>query len=99
MSVIADPGGANKQHHRVRDDGDGLRLRQVADVASHHGEIGLAGRKRIRRLSALGVSTILSRTGALVAASRLASADTIRLASPSSDPTAMVSVVGREYQR
>src|SRR6185369_7083105 len=40
-----------------------------------------------------------SRTGAFCCASLLASADTSRLASPSSDPTAMVSVVGRAYQR
>ena len=48
---------------------------------------------------ALVVSTSLSRTGAFAAASRLASADTSFGASPSSEPTAMVSVVGREYQR
>ena len=49
--------------------------------------------------SALAVSTMVSRTGAFCCASLLASADTSRLASPSSDPTAMVSVAGREYQR
>ena len=42
---------------------------------------------------------MLSRTGAFCCASLLASAETNRLASPSSDPTAMVSVVGRAYQR
>ena len=48
---------------------------------------------------ALVTSTSLRRTGAFAAASRLASADISFVASPSSDPTAMVSVVGREYQR
>src|SRR5204863_7409630 len=49
--------------------------------------------------SALGVSTMVSRTGAFDWASLLDSADTSRLASPSSEPTAMVSVVGFAYQR
>jgi len=45
------------------------------------------------------VSTTFSRTGALLTASRLASAETILGASPSSDPTAIDSVTGRSYQR
>src|SRR6516225_7913305 len=45
------------------------------------------------------VSTTFSRTGASVTASRLASAETILGASPSSDPTAIDSVTGRSYQR
>ena len=49
--------------------------------------------------SALAVSSSLRRTGAFAAVSRLASADISLVASPSSDPTAIVSVVGREYQR
>src|ERR1700726_2011814 len=49
--------------------------------------------------SALDVSTTLSRTGALMETSRAAIADMIRAASPSNEPTAIVNVVGREYQR
>src|SRR5262249_37960486 len=49
--------------------------------------------------SALVFSTSESRTGAFFCASLLASAATTLLASPSNDPTAMVSVSGREYQR
>src|ERR1051325_6138247 len=49
--------------------------------------------------TALEVSTMLRRTGAFFSANRPAIAVTIRPASPSSDPTAMLSVVGRAYQR
>src|ERR1700760_4740831 len=45
------------------------------------------------------VWTIFSLTGALVEASLLASAATIRGASPSSDPTAIDNVTGRTNQR
>src|SRR5262249_50843338 len=45
------------------------------------------------------VSTIFSRTGALLTASLLAIAEMILGASPSSEPTAIVSVTGRTYQR
>src|SRR5215471_2711637 len=49
--------------------------------------------------SAPAVSTTLSRTGAFISASRLASADTTFGASPSKDPTAIDRVTGRVYQR
>src|SRR3954466_2367606 len=48
--------------------------------------------------TALEVWTTFNRTLAFVAASRDAMAETIRPASPSSEPTATLSVVGREYQ-
>ena len=54
----------------------------------------LPDEKAFAASSALGMSTTLSRTGAFMETSRAAIADTIRDASPSNEPTAILSVVG-----
>ncbi|MCP1756991.1 hypothetical protein [Bradyrhizobium elkanii] len=78
---------------------NGLGLREIADVSTHDREVHLSGReclgglKRSRRLDRL------SRTGAFDWANFPAIAETSLPASPSTDPTAIVKVVGRSYQR
>jgi len=76
-------------------DDDGLRLRQVADIATDHCQIRLAVRKGLGGPSAVPLSITLSRTGAFVETSRLAMADIALAASPSIEPTATLSVTGR----
>jgi hypothetical protein len=44
----------NKQYHGVCQNDDGLRLRQVPDVAAHDGEIGFVRRKHLGRLERAG---------------------------------------------
>jgi hypothetical protein len=67
----------------MTDNDNGLGLRQVADVAANHGEVGFSCRK------------CLGRSGAVVETSRLAIADMALAASPSIEPTATLSVTGR----
>ena len=94
MSVIEDPGGATSNTTaRARTmtacacDRSPTSPRTTARSVLSDENISAAS-------SALAVSTSLRRTGAFAAVSRLASADISFVASPSSDPTATVSVVG-----
>ena len=97
-SVIEDPGGATSNTTAWARMTTACACDKSPTSPRTTARSTLSDENRSAASSALVVSTRLSRTGAFVAASRLASADTSFVASPSSDPAAMVSVVGREYQ-
>jgi hypothetical protein len=79
----------------MADDDNGLRLRQVTDIAANHGEIDLTRGEGVSGSSAVPLSITLSRTGAFVETSSPAIADIALAASPSIEPTATLSVTGR----
>jgi hypothetical protein len=91
--------GCNKQYHGMCEDDDGRACDRSPTSPRTTARSVLLDENRSAASSALVVSTGLSRTRAFTAASRLASAEISLAASPSSDPTAMVSVVGRAYHR
>ena len=82
----------------MADDDDGLRLETNHQrVEPRRDQLYLL--KTRQRLQASSLSITLRRTGALVKANWLAMADVSLAASPSIEPTAMVSVIGRVKHR
>src|SRR5436853_3781589 len=99
MSVIGDPGGATSSATDSASTTTACAWERSPTSARTTARSLLPDENALADSIGPAVSTTLSRTGALIAASRLASADTILGASPSNDPTAIDSVTGRTYQR
>src|SRR5437764_449659 len=99
ISVMGDPGGATINATARATMTTACAFERSPTSARTTARSTLPDEKALAAPSALSASTTESRTGADVAASRLAIAETTLPASPSYDPTAIVSVVGRAYHR
>ncbi len=99
MSVMAEPGGATSSTTVCATTATACACERSPTSPLTTARSTLPDENASAASAALPASTILSRTGAFCCASLPASAETSRVASPSSEPTAIVSVVGRAYQR